>query len=152
MRSGNMTDRVIVSRHPAAVEFIRRELPEFADAPVLATATPEDVAGKDVAGNLPLDLAALANVVFAISFPSGNAPRGQEYSIEEMDAAGATIRAFRVLGVTDTEPLEEIVNIVLNAYEVGRKDGAQEAGWGPAVDRGPQLASGARALCRALGL
>jgi hypothetical protein len=92
-------NRVIVSRHPAAVEFIRRELPEFADAPVVATATAEDVAGKDVAGNLPLDLAALANVVFAISFPSGNAPRGQEYGIEEMDAAGAVIRAFRVQAI-----------------------------------------------------
>lgn len=93
-----MTDRVIVSRHPAAVEFIRRELPEFADAPVLATATPEDVAGKDVAGNLPLDLAAHANTVFAVCF-TGTPPRGQEYGIEEMDAAGATIRAFRVLGL-----------------------------------------------------
>ena len=93
-----MADRVIVSRHPAAVEFIRRELPEFADAPVVATATPEDVAGKDVAGNLPLELAALANVVFAISF-TGTPPRGQEYSIEEMDAAGATIRAFRVQAI-----------------------------------------------------
>jgi hypothetical protein len=91
-------NRVIVSRHPAAVAFIRRELPEFADAPVVATATAEDVAGKDVAGNLPLELAALANVVFAISF-TGTPPRGQEYSIEEMDAAGATIRAFRVQAI-----------------------------------------------------
>jgi hypothetical protein len=94
-----MANRVIVSRHPAAVEFIRRELPEFADAPVLATATAEDVAGKDVAGNLPLELAALANVVFAVCFPNGNAPRGSEYGIEEMDAAGATIRAFRVQAI-----------------------------------------------------
>lgn len=147
-----MTDRVIVSRHPAAVEFIRRELPEFADAPVVATATAEDVAGKDVAGNLPLELAALANVVFAISFPSGNAPRGQEYSLADMDAAGATIRSFRVLADPSTKAQEEIVSAVISAYEVGRKDGAQEAGWGPEVDRGPQLASVARALCRALGL
>lgn len=93
-----MTDRVIVSRHPAAVEFIRRELPEFADAPVVATATAEDVAGKDVAGNLPLELAALANVVFAISF-TGTPPRGREYSLADMDAAGATIRSFRVQAI-----------------------------------------------------
>ncbi len=91
-------NRVIVSRHPAAVEFIRRELPEFADAPVVATATAEDVAGKDVAGNLPLDLAAHARTVFAISF-TGTPPRGQEYSLADMDAAGATIRAFRVQAI-----------------------------------------------------
>ena len=30
---------LIVSRHPAAIEFIRNELPEFSDAPVLASAS-----------------------------------------------------------------------------------------------------------------
>ena len=85
-------NRVIVSRHPAAVEFIRRELPEFADAPVLATATAEDVAGKDVAGNLPLELAALANIV-AIS----SRQPARQALLADMDAAGATIRSFRVL-------------------------------------------------------
>lgn len=97
-----MADRVIVSRHPAAVEFIRRELPEFADAPVVVTATLDDVAGKDVAGNLPLDLAAHANTVFAVCF-TGTPPRGQEYSLADMDAAGATIRAFRVQAIRYVE-------------------------------------------------
>lgn len=87
--------RIIVSRHPAAVEFIRRELPQFALAPVGATATAEDVAGAEVAGNLPLDLAAEAEVVYALLF-AGAPPRGQEYSLAEMIEAGAYIRAFRV--------------------------------------------------------
>ncbi len=89
-------DRVIVSRHPAAVEFIRRELPKFTDAPVLATATSENVVGRDVAGNLPLDLAARARTVFAICF-RGDPPRGQEIGIADMDAAGAHIEAFVVI-------------------------------------------------------
>jgi hypothetical protein len=86
---------IIVSRHPAAIQFIRRELPEFADAQVFAVVAASDVTGAVVAGNLPLDLAALAEKVFAIGF-TGTPPRGQEYSLADMDAAGAVIRAFRV--------------------------------------------------------
>ena len=83
--------RLIVSRHPAAIEFIREELPEFADAPVLATATEDDVRGAVVAGNLPLHLAALASEMIAVEF-TGNPPRGAEYSLDDMKAAGAVLR------------------------------------------------------------
>ena len=88
--------RIIVSRHPAAIEFIRNELPAFSDAPVLASATVDDVRGADVAGNLPLDLAAEARVVRAIVYPVGRAPRGAEYTIEDMYEAGAAIKSFYV--------------------------------------------------------
>lgn len=86
---------IIVSRHPAAIEFIRRTDPRFAEAPVLLTAAPEDVKGAIVAGNLPLHLAAAAAEVVAVEF-SGPAPRGQEYGLEEMIAAGARLRRYRV--------------------------------------------------------
>ena len=51
---------VIVSRHPAAVAFVRAEMPETANSPVLASARADDVRGKIVIGNLPLHLAAHA--------------------------------------------------------------------------------------------
>jgi hypothetical protein len=86
---------VIVSRHPAAIEFIRRERPDLADAPVLAQAGPEDVRAKRVFGNLPLALAALAAEVWAIEF-GGEPPRGAEYSLAEMDAAGARLARYVV--------------------------------------------------------
>jgi len=89
-------ERVIVSRHPATTEFIRRELPQFASAPVLATARVEDVAGKEVAGNLPLNLAAHASIVHAVCF-AGTPPRGQEFGLEEMEAAGAHIVSVVVI-------------------------------------------------------
>ncbi len=89
-------DKVIVSRHPAAIEFIHAELPQFSDAPILASATADDVRGKDVAGNLPLDLAAEARVVRAIVYPEGRAPRGAEYTLEDMYEAGAAIKSFYV--------------------------------------------------------
>jgi hypothetical protein len=90
-----MSDRVIVTQHPAAVEFIRREMPEFVGAPVLKSAAPNDVRGCIVAGNLPLNLAALAAEVIAIGF-SGPPPRGREYTLSDMDAAGAYLARYRV--------------------------------------------------------
>jgi hypothetical protein len=88
-------ERVIVSRHSAAVEFIRAEAPEFADATVLVSATPDDVRGRVVAGNLPLHLASLAKAVVAVEF-EGAPPRGTEYGIEEMRKAGARLRWYVV--------------------------------------------------------
>jgi hypothetical protein len=90
--------RIIVSRHPAAVEFCRRHSP-FTDAPVIEQATPDDVAGKIVAGNLPMHLACLAEMIYAIEF-NGAPPRGQEYTVEDMEAAGARLAAYRVTAVT----------------------------------------------------
>lgn len=87
--------RVIVSRHPAAIQFIREEAPEFAEAPVLASATEADVRGRVVAGNLPLHLAAEAAVVVAVEF-EGAPPRGAEYSLDDMRAAGARLARYVV--------------------------------------------------------
>lgn len=88
-------DHVIVSRHQAAIEFIRLAAPEFAGAPVLAQAGPDDVKGKVVAGNLPLHLAALAAEMVAVEF-AGAPPRGQEYGLAEMQAAGARLTRYTV--------------------------------------------------------
>jgi hypothetical protein len=92
------TTHIIVSRHPAAVEFIRLHAPEFEDAVVLATADPANVRGAVVAGNLPLHLAALAAEVVAVEF-SGPAPRGAEYGLPEMVAAGARLARYRVVAL-----------------------------------------------------
>lgn len=92
-----MTRCLIVSRHPAAIEFIRRDA-RFATAPVIEQATEEHVRGCIVAGNLPLHLAALAAEVWAVEF-SGPPPRGQEYDLAAMEAAGARLVPYRVLAV-----------------------------------------------------
>ena len=136
-------ERIIVSRHPAAIEFIARELglwdsptthrhcgPPPASGlrwlnpgqgvvtddalrsglcsgwaicrgedaavlpiPVLASAAANDVRGKIVYGNLPLHLATIAAQVVAIEF-AGNPPRGAEYTLSDMAAAGARLVGF----------------------------------------------------------
>lgn len=120
------SDRIIVSRHPAAVEFIRAEAPEFSSAPVVAQATAGDVDGKIVAGNLPLHLAALAREVLAVEYV-GEPPRGQEYGIEEMRAAGAQLRRYSVFG----EPMMvELAEIERHSREMSR-DPHMAGGDGP---------------------
>jgi hypothetical protein len=93
-----MSRYLIVSRHPAAVEFIKTNAPEFKDAPVLASAVRADVIGAVVAGNLPLHLAALAVQVVAVEF-TGDPPRGAEYGQTEMIAAGARLTRYTVCSV-----------------------------------------------------
>lgn len=119
-------ERIIVSRHASAIQFIARTLwgegnyavqedagkpvavvrldfgnPEFPEGqgveeiPVLAQVKAEDVQGKVVYGNLPLHLASLAHHTVAVEF-SGDPPRGQEYSLEDMLAAGAYLQAYYV--------------------------------------------------------
>ncbi len=88
--------RVIVSRHPAAIEFLRAECPEFAEAPVLESASAEEIRGAVVGGNVPLHLAAVAAQVVAVEF-EGQAPRGAEYGLAEMRAAGAHVSRYKVV-------------------------------------------------------
>jgi len=86
---------IIVSRHKATTEFVRSYGAPWADAPQVASATADLVRGKSVAGNLPLHLAASAAEVWAVEF-SGTAPRGAEYTLAEMKAAGARLAAYTV--------------------------------------------------------
>ena len=85
---------VIVTRHPATVEFVKQQLGRD-DIPVIASATAEDVRGATVYGNLPLHLAAEAAKIVAVEF-AGTPPRGAEYGINEMIAAGARLQPYTV--------------------------------------------------------
>lgn len=132
-----MDKQLIVSRHPATIEFIRTAATEtrgtacaacggtghteleqpdancgpgccaychgrgvVGDAPVVAQADADDVRDAIVYGNLPLHLAALAAEVWAVEF-SGEPPRGAEYDLAEMRAAGARLARYRVAAVAD---------------------------------------------------
>lgn len=93
--------KLIVTRHDAAAEFIRKRLPEFTNAPVYKEATEDLVRGNEVAGNLPANLAALTARYIAIEYPVGKAPRGQEYTLEDMENAGAMLVEYKVQRIQD---------------------------------------------------
>lgn len=97
--------RLIVSRHPAVAEFVRAERPDFEGAEVLTgTVSAEDVRDRDVAGVLPLALIAECKRFFAVEF-AGAPPRGAEYGIAEMVAAGAYLREYAVTPIAATAAL-----------------------------------------------
>jgi putative CRISPR-associated protein (TIGR02620 family) len=121
---------VIVSRHPGALEWLREHHPQVAEAPVVASATPDDVRGRVVIGNVPLHLAAQAAEVWAIEF-DGPPPRGAEYSAEDMEAAGARLRRYRVTALG--EPEDQSVRIIEWADRPGPRG---RASWALAVHDG----------------
>ncbi len=111
---------VVVSRHRGAIEAVAKHLGgtyhdganglapcihiplidggDYLVPVITGNATPDDVRGKKVIGNVPLHLAAEAEVVVAIEF-TGNPPRGTEYSAADMLAAGAYFRPYVVKAV-----------------------------------------------------
>ncbi len=86
--------RLIVSRHPAAIQFIRM-FPGWEHVQAAQSVTADQVSGRLVAGNLPLHLAAIAREVWSVEF-RGAPPRGAEYTLQEMLAAGAVLRRYKV--------------------------------------------------------
>ena len=90
-------DGIIVSRHPATVDFIRHDCPGATSFPIVAEATKEDVEGQHVFGNIPLHLCVLADKVTAIEYDS-EPPRDTEYTFEEMKKS-AWLRTYYVYNV-----------------------------------------------------
>jgi len=45
---------------------------------------------------LPPPLASLTAKYFAIEFKSGKSPRGQEWTLEDMENAGATLQQYEI--------------------------------------------------------
>ena len=86
---------IVVSRHKAAIEFIRQEMCwRPGSFRVVESATADDVQGMHVYGNLPMHLAALAAKVTVVEF-AGEAPRGQEYDLSAMQKAGARLVTYQ---------------------------------------------------------
>jgi|SRR3989344_4689199 len=112
-------DIIIVSRHPAAIQFCAAHIADrenwnqysiFSDkvefyegeevytVPIKSSVTPADVTGVEVYGNLPMNLAAVAGGLSVIEFGS-NPPRGQEYTLADMEVAGAFIASYKVIPI-----------------------------------------------------
>lgn len=94
-----MSNNLIVTRHATLVAWLGIN---GIEGPVIAQATPQDVRGKDVYGVLPLWLASEANTITEVSMPGiplearSRINGGGEYTIEEMDSWGASMRTFVV--------------------------------------------------------
>ena len=93
--------KLIVSRHPAAIAFVRETL-GWTKVPCIPGASDQDVTGADVVGNLPLHLATLCGRYRAIELPEigrDSNLRGVELTPEQMRASGARIVEYAVIDV-----------------------------------------------------
>ena len=110
---------VVISRHPAAIAFLVDHFNDhgcsgwrydaeqslfvndsisFTIPVIIGNATEDDVIGKHVFGNVPLNLACKAKSVTAIEF-AGNPPRGREYTVEDMHNALAYMSTYEVRSI-----------------------------------------------------
>lgn len=85
---------VIVSRHQGLIQWLAQR---GISGDVITHASPDDVRGKDVIGNLPLHLASLAKSVTVVDMPNLPADwRGKDLTPDQMDQAGATLTRYVV--------------------------------------------------------
>lgn len=75
-------NKIVVTRHPALVALLVERGLVKEDVEVISHATPEQVAGKDVIGVLPLNLAALAASVTEVPLALTPELRGKELDLE----------------------------------------------------------------------
>jgi putative CRISPR-associated protein (TIGR02620 family) len=100
---------VIVTRHYGAVEWVRKHLPEYNDAPVIGFASKPEIMGKIVIGALPFRLACLALKVGIIELPNlSSDQRGTDLSAEDMEEAGARLVWYSVKRIAEeSRPTKE---------------------------------------------
>jgi len=104
-----MKDRpsVVVTRHPALVEYLRELGLIDQDVQVIAHARPEDVKGRKVFGVLPFHLGAAATEVVVISLNLPPELRGQELSLEQVRTFASPPRRYRVEEIKEKEEKHE---------------------------------------------
>ena len=119
--------RVIVSRHLGAIQWLQEEYPKLVHGAVIVdSATLGLIRGAHVVGNLPMHLACLAASVTAIHF-EGDAPRGREYTAQDMRAAGARLCRYHVTNLSSWEQCGADVTdadcVALEASRLAREEG-----------------------------
>ena len=92
----NTTNTIIVTRHPALVQFLLEQGLIPAGTPVLTHATRSDVEGRDVIGVLPLSLARYAASVTEVPLNLPPELRGQELTLEQVRAHAGAVTRYRV--------------------------------------------------------
>jgi len=91
---GTSRPAVVATRHKGALEWLQKQGFDVSDAK--ASLTSEDITPSTVIiGNVPMWLACQAYAVAAIEF-TGTPPRGAEYTVKDMEAAGARLVVYMV--------------------------------------------------------
>lgn len=89
---------LIVTRHPALVEFLREK---GIECELITHATVEDVKGNHVYGVLPIHLAAECELFTEVAMMVPQELRGCELTLEQIKQLNPTLRTFKVTEVKE---------------------------------------------------
>ncbi len=87
---------IVVTRHPALVDYLRERGILQGECAVKAQVSPDDIRGCHVIGVLPLHLAALADRVTTVDLDIPIDLRGSELSLEQLRAFARAVTTYRV--------------------------------------------------------
>lgn len=87
---------IIITRHPAFVEYLIEQGIADPDVPVIEHAEPSQIKGQHVVGMLPLHLAALADQVTTVPLDLPAELRGEELSLDQVRAHAGQPRHYSV--------------------------------------------------------
>lgn len=87
---------VVVTRHPALVQFLRNRGMITEGNRIIEHATQSDIYGKTIIGNVSLGLAAMAREVITVDLGLTREQRGRELSLADIEGASPVIRRYRV--------------------------------------------------------
>lgn len=90
-------ETVVVTRHPALVDYLKEKGLVDKNTKVLTHANKEDIIGKNVIGILPIDLAAYANSITSVTMNLTEAHRGRELTLEDMKEIVGEIKTYMVV-------------------------------------------------------
>ena len=90
-------EKIIVTRHPALVEYLKEMEIIDGNERMITHATEEDIRGKDVIGVLPLSLASVANRVTEVTLNLTPEMRGRELSLDEIRSVAGDITTYTVI-------------------------------------------------------
>ena len=88
--------KVVITRHPALVEYLIELGLITSETPVINHASQEEVQGKDVIGVLPFSLACLAKSITEIPLALTPEDRGRELGIERIREIAKEPRTYSV--------------------------------------------------------
>lgn len=108
-----MENQVVVTRHPALVEYLREEGVIDETTEIIEHASPDDVRGRHVIGVLPHHLSASAEAASVTEVPLNLPPelRGQELTVEQVrQYAGepSTYVVFKAARANDGDAIADI--------------------------------------------
>jgi putative CRISPR-associated protein (TIGR02620 family) len=91
-----MNTHVVVTRHAALVTYLIETGVIQSGTGVITHATPDQIAGRDVIGVLPMHLAAVCNTVTEVPLALTESDRGQELTVERLRQVAGPPRTYKV--------------------------------------------------------